>query len=567
MSKLSKYAYCLAGLGRPEENRLMLNGEWKFDFDPEDRGVAENYQEREDFPYTINVPYVYESELSGICNTDVSLRVWYSRDFDVPQNFDTSKGRVFLHLDAVDYECSVWVNSIFAGSMSGGYIPCVFDITNLVGSGENRLVVSAYDDTVDPLQPSGKQTNSKPYGCLYTHCTGIWQNVWLEYVPEEYVKSCRITPSLSTESARFELETSGSGAVKCEVYFGGNLVAEKETDERSFDIKIPDPVLWDICEGNLYDVKITYKNDEAYTYFGMREIKAEGNKLYLNGRPLFMKLVLDQGYYREGIYTSSSPEDFYRDVKLCQDVGFNGARMHMKIFEPGFMRAADELGYILWGEFPNWGLDISNPKSNDIVKGIIKAEIERDYNHPSIIGWCPFNEAYDGENDCIADVGDFVRCLDSDRLLIDTSGWGHKKIYDIFDVHDYDQNTDNFKSHYDPLVTGEGTPFTNNQEFPYDGKSPYFVSEFGGAFYSLDESRKSDPNLTEGWGYGEAPADEIAFIDRLSKLCSALIYNDGVCGFCYTQFTDVMQEMNGIYTFDRVLKFNKEAVYHAITGK
>lgn len=567
MKNLSENAYNRAGLARPEENVLLLNGSWEFDFDREDEGIANNYQEREDFPLSINVPYVYESKLSGICDTSNCIRVWYRRAFNLPEKFDTSKGRVLIHFDAVDYECSLWVNSVFAGSQWGGYIPCVFDITKLVDKTDNTLVVSAYDDTANPLQPTGKQTEKEPYGCLYTHCTGIWQSVWLEYVPNDYVKSCRVTPDVKNGSARFDVETTGAGVVKCKVYFSGNLVAEKETEERSFNIKIDNPVLWDIGAGNLYDVKIIYGEDVAYTYFGMREIKAEGNKLYLNGKPLFMRLVLDQGYYPDGIYTSSSPDDYYRDIDLCQSIGFNGARMHMKVFEPGFIRAADKLGYILWGEFPNWGLDIANPEANAVVMHIWKAEIERDYNHPSIIGWCPFNEAGDGDNTCIVDTCDYTREVDKSRLIIDTSGWVHKKIYDIFDVHDYDQDPASFESHYAPLVTGEGTPHTNSNEFPYDGKSPYFVSEFGGAYYSLDNAVSDSQDSGNGWGYGEAPKGEIEFLDRLKKHCVALINNDGVCGYCYTQFTDVMQEQNGLYTYDRRPKFKKESLYHAITGE
>ena len=242
----------------------------------------------------------------------------------------------------------------------------------------------------------------------------------------------------------------------------------------------------------------------------------------------------------------------------------------MKIFEPYFMYLADRAGYILWGEYPNWGLDISRPEANDAMLPEWREQLRRDVNHPSIIGWCPFNEAFPGKNsEIIEKAVEAARSYDPSRLVIDSSGWTHKVRADIYDVNDYEQDPDVFVEHYSFFENGKEA-FTNGvgDDIGYDGVSPYFVSEFGGAFFDIDSVYKNAGQETGSpWGYGEAPADAEAFLERLAALCKVLRENPEICGFCYTQLTDVMQEMNGLFAFDRREKFPAERLRRAIAGE
>lgn len=562
-------------LRRSENTRLCLNGRWFFEIDGEDTGLSRSLYEKDSYDSEITVPFVPESRLSGIYNTDYMKRVWYTRTFTLPNSFDTARGRVLFHIGAADYECRVYINGVAAGEHRGGYTPMCFDITALLKQGENRVNITVYDDTQNPLQPSGKQVSApEPHGCFYTRCTGIWQSVWLEYVPKNYITHVKILPDVKNCRAQAEVSLCGDGEVRAQVMFEGKTVSQ--TSAVSLDGKahltlcIPSPILWDIGQGNLYDVRLDFGEDSATAYFGMRTVEVSGNKILLNGRELFMRLVLDQGYFPDGIYTAASTEDFRRDIELSMAAGFNGARMHMKIFEPAFIYEADRAGYLLWGEYPNWGLDISHPQAGDAMLPEWREELCRDVNHPSIIGWCPFNEAWPGNNtEIIEKAVRIAKEYDPSRLVIDSSGWVHSVKGDIYDVHDYEQNPAVFASHYKPLVCG-GEVFTNGTEgdIGYDGTLPYFVSEFGGAFFDIDSVYKnSGQESGTPWGYGEAPADAEAFLSRLSALCSVLRENPAVCGFCYTQLTDVMQEMNGLYSYDRRAKFPADRLRSAIAGE
>lgn len=541
---------------RAEGTFFSLNGKWEF-----------GYGKNGEYDREITVPFVPEASASGIGECSDEKYVRYRRTFTLPESF--LQGRVLLHIGACDYETTVWINGVSAGVHVGGYTPIELDITALLRPGENTVTVMAFDDTANPLQPSGKQAADAPHGCFYTKCSGIWQSVWLESVPEKYIKSVKILPDVKGEKADFTVELSETGRVFAEVTFGGEMVGSACTEGKtvSFSVSVPSPHLWDIGQGSLYDVRLSFEKDTVDTYFGMRCVETEGRKLLLNGKPLFMRLVLDQGYYPEGIYTAADPADFADDIDRCIAAGFNGARMHMKVFEPGYIFEADKKGFLLWGEYPNWGLDISRPEATDILLAEWEEILCRDVNHPSIIGWCPFNEAFPGDNKYIIKKAvSQTRAFDPTRLVIDTSGYVHSAQTDIYDVHDYEQNPRVFASHYGKFPEGA---FTNSCEGNegYDGKSPYFVSEFGGAFYDLDAVHENSAQESGNpWGYGEAPKNEDEFVERLSALCAVLRAHPDICGFCYTQFTDVIQEMNGIFTYDRREKFNMERVRKAVEG-
>ena len=575
MEKLPRSEYPRPSLRRSDDSFVCLNGSWSFDIDSDDTGISRRLFEKESYDNTITVPFVPESRLSGICHTDYMKRVWYVRTLTLPPHFDTARGRVLFHIGAADYRCGVYINGAFAGEHTGGYTPICLDVTELLHDGENRVNVTAFDDTTDPLQPSGKQVSApEPHGCFYTRCTGIWQSVWLEYVPKNYIKHVKLIPDVDGECVHLEAKLCGDGELSAEVYFGEKSVSGdtcvSSDGIAKMTLPVKDPVLWDIGQGNLYDVRLKFGDDCAAAYFGMRKIECRQRQLYLNGRRLFMRLVLDQGYYPDGIYTARDTDEIRRDIEMSMACGFNGARMHMKIFEPYFMYLADRAGYILWGEYPNWGLDISRPEANDAMLPEWREQLRRDVNHPSIIGWCPFNEAFPGKNsEIIEKAVEAARSYDPSRLVIDSSGWTHKVRADIYDVHDYEQNPDVFGEHYSFFESGKDA-FTNgfDGDIGYDGVSPYFVSEFGGAFFDIDSVYKNaGQEAGAPWGYGEAPADAEAFLERLAALCKALRENPEICGFCYTQLTDVMQEMNGLFAFDRREKFPAERLRRAIAGE
>ncbi len=563
---------------RGNDSWINLNGEWEFELDLSNSGKDRRLEKADHLSSKITVPYVPESELSGVCYTDFIISAWYKRSFSLTK--EQLEGRVLLHFGAVDDTATVWVNGEAAGSHRGGYTPFTLDITALVNEGENVVTVHAKDDVRDPLQPTGKQSHKyENHGCFYTRSTGIWQTVWLEFVPKTYVKNVKIIPDVANEKVDITVVFDGHENVKslrAAAAFDGDEVAAKEVSVTgksvTFSLDIKDPVLWDIGQGNLYDLCLTAGDDMLCCYFGMRSIAVDGYKVYLNGRIVFQRLVLDQGYFEKGIYTAESEEDFERDIKLSQSAGFNGARMHMKVFEPGFIACADRLGYILWGEFPNWGLDPERDGAFDRMAPAWREEIERDISSPAIIGWCPLNEYWTNrDRELLAALYYMTKDLDPSRPAIDISGFMHGPVTDIYDVHDYEQNVEEFRRHYDPLVTGEGDVFINypEHEAPRDPEIPYFVSEFGGTFWdpSGEERAPGVQAGTDAWGYGDAPDSREAFYSRFEGLVSALLDNPRICGFCYTQFTDVMQEQNGLFRFDRTPKFDVERLRATVSRR
>ncbi len=551
-----------------------LNGKWEFELDLSASGAERHLERAEHLSTEITVPFAPESELSGVGYTDFIPSAWYKRSFTL--DTENLSGRVLLHFGAVDDKATVWVNGTEAGYHRGGYTPFTFDVTSLVKEGENVVVVHAEDNVKDPLQPSGKQSEGYANsGCHYTRVTGIWQTVWLEFVPVSYIKTVKIVPDVKNEKVDVEVTVCGAEkALRAVAAFDGDEVASCDVNITGgfarFSLGIADPVLWDIGKGNLYDLCLTLGDDMLSCYFGMRSVEIDGYKVRLNGKSVFQRLVLDQGYFEKGIYTAESDEEFERDIKLQIDAGFNGARMHMKVFEPGFITAADRLGYLLWGEFPNWGLDTTRNGAFDRMAPAWREEIERDISAPSIIGWCPLNEIWTSENhEFVKNLYLLTKTLDPSRIAIDISGFMHSEYTDIYDVHDYEQNVAEFKSHYDPLVTGEGDVFINYPEYekPRDPDIPYFVSEFGGTFWNPAPTESNGENKNESWGYGERPYSSEEFYERFDGLVSALLDNPRVCGFCYTQFTDVMQEQNGIYRFDRSAKFDTARINASLSRR
>ena len=270
---------------------------------------------------------------------------------------------------------------------------------------------------------------------------------------------------------------------------------------------------------------------------------------------MFQRLVLDQGFYPDGIYTAPDDAELIADIDRSVAMGFNGARLHEKIFEERFLYHCDRKGYIVWGEFPDWGLD---PSNRDVLYNTLPEwieEVRRDRNHPAIVGWCPFNETWDyagrQRDGSLQELTyEVTKAIDPTRPCLDVSGNYHAGKSDIYDVHCYDQDPKSFAARYATLPQSVDDTCGNHRQ-KYDGERPFFVSEYGGIRWSNDRN---------GWGYGDAPKTEEEFLERLKGLTDALLDNPYIFGFCYTQLTDVEQEQNGLYTYDRTPKFPPEQI-------
>ena len=559
------------------ESWVNLNGEWRFAFDFGKSGMERKmYLADEEteakYTHTINVPFCPESKLSGIQYLDFMNAVWYRKEVFVTK--EQLQGRVLLHFGAVDYESHVFVNGEEVGKHIGGYTPFVFDVTKQLHEGGNVIALYAIDESRIGWQARGKQS---PFfdsrGCDYTRTTGIWQTVWIEFVPKSYVKKFKITPDITEQCFYIDCNVTGKGLLTVSASYEGKACGSVSKEVFGEGNKLVLPVselhLWECGKGRLYDIAIEYKTDDSVdrisSYAGMREVKLEGYKFLLNGKPVFQRTVLDQGFYRDGIYTAPSDEALLNDIKLSMALGFNGARLHEKIFEPRFLYHCDKEGYMVWGEHGNWGIDMSNAMGLlHFMPQWIEA-VERDYNHPSIIGWCPFNETWD--YDCRQQNGQILeniyrmtKALDATRPCIDTSGNFHV-MTDIYDLHNYRQNVEEFNDCYKNFpVTGEFV-----EEHPtrqkYTEGLPLFISEYGGIKWDtlLD-------NAT-AWGYGEAPKTEEEFIERYRGLTDSLLDNPGIMGFCYTQLYDIEQEVNGLYDYDRKAKFDPKIFYEINSRK
>lgn len=544
---------------------LCLNGEWDFEIDNGNSGAQRGlFNDDIRFADKITVPFCPQSKLSGIEHKDFMLSVWYKKEINL--NSDNLKKDILLHFGAVDYEAVIYVNGKKAGNHRGGYVSFCIDITEFCKEGKNIITVNALDNERDPLIPRGKQSEEfYSHNCDYTRTTGIWQTVWLEFVPKSRIEKIKIYPDIDSCAVTVIGFLTGAGNFKAEAVFDGKKVGEacvsSDGGRTELKIALAEKYLWQIGDGKLYDLILTFNEDCVKSYFGLRSVKLDGNKFLLNGKSVFQRTILDQGFYPDGIYTAPSDEALKGDIELSMACGFNGARLHQKVFEPRFLYHADKLGYIVWGEYPNWGLDHSLADSVFSVLPEWLEEIDRDFNHPSIIGWCPFNETWDvngrQQNDeVLRSVYLATKAADDTRPCIDTSGNYHV-VTDIYDVHDYEQDPSVFKENYDKLTeTGELFDHFPDRQHYIKGQ-PVFISEYGGIRWSDGD----------GWGYGNAPKTGEEFIERYNGLTTALLNNNKIMGFCYTQLTDVEQEQNGLYTYDRKAKFDPRIFYDINTKK
>ncbi len=552
---------------------INLNGQWDFEFDHGKSGEARGlFAVDAEFSKKINVPFCPESELSGIGCKDFMAGIWYKRTVQVSS--EQLNGKAFIVFGAVDFHAKVYVNGKFAGEHFGGYTSFRIDATKFLNAGENTITVYAEDDTRDYHQARGKQSELYfSHDCDYTRTTGIWQTVYLEFCPESYIKNVKYFPNITEGTLTITADLFGDDCeFSAKAFWEGKEVAFKSIkaygQTATLTLELSEKHLWEVGKGGLYSLELSFGDDVVTSYFGLREVKLTDKAININGKPVFQRLILDQGFYPDGIYTAPSAEALKNDILLSMKVGFNGARLHQKIFEPLFLHYCDELGYIVWGEHGNWGLDWSHFDSLRYFLLEIEEEIERDFNHPSIIGWCPYNETWDidgrkQDDDVLRTVYRTVKNLDKTRPCIDSSGNYHVET-DIFDVHDYDQDCDVFRGHYEQL-TNENILFDHQGHRQTWKGEPIFMSEYGGIRVELKDVKENDRE--KAWGYGNAATSYEEFYTRYAGLTDTLLDNPKMIGFCYTQLTDVEQELNGIYKYDRSEKFNSEILYKINTRK
>jgi hypothetical protein len=569
---------------------LNLNGTWEFA--ETDNTKDQSFLTAAAYPDKIVVPFCRESKLSGLGRTGFVKNVWYRRTFRKPAGWKSP--RVRLHVGACDWQARVWVNGQLVGGHTGGSAPLAFDVTERLKPGDNTVIIHAFDDTRSGLQATGKQAHSlKSEGCVYTRTTGIWQTVWLEGVGSAFIRDVRIEPDIKGSRVLIQAEVEGDAAgltLRAVASSGKQVVgaAEAPADWRDnrLVLNLSQKRLWSPEDPFLYGLRLTLAKrgqnsfsgrenssdpffvDQVDSYFGLREVTIRGAAILINGKAVFQRTVLDQGFYPDGIWTAPSDAALRRDIELAKAVGFNGARLHQKVFEPRFLYWADKLGYLVWGEFPNWGLNYRNPAVNLPVINEWVEIVRRDRNHPAVIGWCPFNETPPEAGPLQAAVVNVTRAIDPTRPIIESSGYFHGiPNPDALDAHDYNQNPASFRQRWGgkgvrtifsgPPGDGSLAEPRKNSSDPFSlperyriGHArrmlPFFVSEYGGIGW----------DVSGGWGYGNAPKSLEAFYARYQGLTDALLDNRYLFGYCYTQLTDVEQEHNGMYYYDRRPKFD-----------
>ncbi|WP_369056175.1 glycoside hydrolase family 2 protein [Kineococcus terrestris] len=581
------------------EDWLCLNGPWQFEVDAGDSGLERGLLHRP-LTGTITVPFAPESQLSGVGVTDFLPAVWYRRTVEVPPAW--AGRRVLLHFGAVDHDATVWVDGEEVVRHRGGFTPFTADLGHRTG--ELTVVVRARDDHRGP-QARGKQsTRYANHECVYTRTTGIWQTVWLEPVPDVSLARTRVTPDLAGSCFHLEqpLRRSGTGTagdrrgwtVRAVLTDAGGEVASARV-RADLDLSprlvltVPDDRVrwWGPDDPHLYDLRVELLDaagdlvDALDSHAGLRSVSIDGKAVLLNGRPVFQRLVLDQGWYPDGLMTAPDDAALVRDIELARAAGFNGARLHQKVFEERFLHHADRLGYLVWGEFGDWGAredgtatawEYQRPTASFVTQWL--EALERDASHPSLVGWCGLNETHQPITDRITVLDDVTRAMflaakaaDTSRPVLDASGYAHRVAEsDVWDSHDYTQDPAAFRAEVGGLA--QGRPHTNTGpdgqvwSLPYGGQ-PWFCSEFGGIWWRPD-TEASDSSVDRGadssWGYGQAPRDEEELHTRFAGLTAALLDDPLVFGYCYTQLTDVFQEQNGVYSFDRSTKLDVERV-------
>lgn len=559
-----------------------LNGEWNFLFDDNDEGEIECYFI--DFPNEskINVPFTYETKLSGIEDTSIHYIVWYNRKINISKEQLENK-KVLLHFEGSDYLTKVWINGKYIGLNEGGYSRFSFDIQEYVIEGENDITVKV-EDSLAKEQPRGKQRYKREsWECWYIQTTGIWKTVWLEWVSKNYIKQIKNTPNTDRETIQLEYEINitekefenNNFYIETEISFNGEILNTNKTllnnSYQEAEVKICQENIghiirkWSTTEPNLYD--ITYKLycndgiiDIVHSYFGIRKVSIQNDEIFLNDEKLYLKLILDQGYWKESHLTPPSEDALIKDIDIALDYGYNGVRKHQKIEDERFLYWCDVKGVLVWSEMPSF-YNFNDKSVKSFIEQWIKV-VKQNYNHPSIITWVPINESWGVPNiknnkkqQSFANSLYYItKSLDDTRPVISNDGWEHT-ISDIITIHDYKQDGELLYSEYndeDKKVLNNLVDYNLKHKlfckgYKYEGQ-PVIMSEYGGI------ALKSE----EGWGYGDQVKNEKGFLERFTSLTNAIKNTPYITGYCYTQLTDVQQEINGLVDENRNGKFSRE---------
>ena len=579
------------GYPRPQLQRsdwVSLNGAWQFAFDVDGRLLRPSEVA---WTQTIEVPFAPETPASGIHDTGLFRGCWYRREFDVPPM--AGGERLLLHFGAVDYRATVWVNGCHAGQHEGGYTPFTFDITDdAIHEPSCVVIVRVEDDPEDLAKPRGKQDWLRDsHSIWYPRTTGIWQTVWLERVPATRIGGIRWTPNLERWEIGCAVEVEGVPrddlSLAVTLRAADVVLADDRyrviKDEVHRRIALSDPgiddfrngLLWSPASPSLIEAELRLVTstgeviDEVRSYTALRSIATEGDRFVLNGRPYYLRLVLDQGYWPASGLTAADDDAIRRDVEIVKAMGFNGVRKHQKIEDPRYLYWADRLGLVVWAELPSCyrftGHSIRRATREwmEIVR--------RDFSHPCIFAWVPFNESWGVPNlPTIATERHYVnalyhltKTLDHTRPVIGNDGW-ESVATDIIGIHDYDPDPEQLGRRYG---AGEIRPRLFKYERP-GGRTlvlegtrhddmPIMLTEFGGITFS--------PDLAGTWGYSRAASSE-AFASRYEALIAAVHSVPLFAGFCYTQFADTYQEANGLLYADRTPKFPLERIAAATAG-
>ncbi|HEX3008170.1 MAG TPA: glycoside hydrolase family 2 TIM barrel-domain containing protein [Bacteroidales bacterium] len=565
---------------RPQFERsswVNLNGTWTYAFDFGNSGHNRGFSKTEAFENKIVVPFCPESKLSGVEYKDFINNIWYQRKINIPSVWNGKK--IILHFGAVDYKSEVFIDGTLVGKHFGGTSSFEFDITAFVKPGaEHNMVVYANDELRSGKQTGGKQCfNYFSEGCSYTRTTGIWQTVWMEAIAPVGLKSVQVVPDLDQKQILVRpsfLNESATASLKITLKDNGKVVAQKvvkASNQAVCVLNLPNVKTWSPESPFLYDIvyEVSDKDnkvvDVVNSYVGMRKVHIEGTRIFLNNQPYYQRLVLDQGFYPDGIWTAPTDVDLKKDIELSMAAGFNGARLHQKVFEERFHYWADKLGYLTWGESSSWGSDYNDVEAARNFISEWSEIIVRDRNHPSIITWTPFNESWEPRGEqyprFVHDIYNITKGLDNTRPVNDASGGTHV-ITDIWTVHNYEQNGEKLAGILTPGT--DGKMFSNDRYSlaPYAGQ-PYLIDEFGGIRWI---PTAKDKNSENSWGYGDAPKSLEEYYTRLEGQVDAILSRPNVWGYCFTQLTDVEQEQNGIYLYNRSSKFDMTRI-HKIFSK